>query len=57
VALVWRPVVIASATKLAAPLAEPAKPRRSRVTTITAAAIGVETVASSGCNPRTRVYS
>jgi hypothetical protein len=50
-----RAVVMASATKLAAPLAEPALPRRNRVPAITGAAIGVETVASKGCNPRTRV--
>jgi hypothetical protein len=51
-----RAVVMASATKLAAPLAEPALPRRSRVPAITGAAIGVDSVASRGCNPRTRVY-
>jgi hypothetical protein len=50
-----RAVLIASATKLAAPLAEPALSRRSRVPAITGAAIGVDSVASRGCNPRTRV--
>ena len=50
-----RAVLMASATKLAAPLAEPAEPRRIRVPAMTGPAIGVEIVASSGCNPRTRV--
>jgi hypothetical protein len=46
---------MASVTKLAAPFAEPALPRRSLVPAMTGAAIGVDTVASSGCKPRTRV--
>lgn len=50
-----RAVVMASATKPAAPLAEPAAPRRSLVPTTRGATIGVETVASNGCNPRTLV--
>jgi hypothetical protein len=42
-----RAVVMASATKLAAPLAEPAEPRRIGVPAMTAAAIGVEIVANT----------
>ena len=49
-----RAVVIASATKDAAPRAEFAVPPRSRVPTSTGAHVGVDTAASSGLSPRSR---
>jgi hypothetical protein len=49
-----RAVVMASVTKLAAPLAEPALPRRRRVPAMTGAVIGVEIVASRAAPDRAR---
>ena len=48
-----RAVPIAWAARLAAPRAEAAFPPRSRVATITGAAIGVLTTAASAFSPRT----
>ena len=48
-----RAVLIASATRLAAPRAEPALPPRNRAAATTGAASGVLTVAASTFNPRT----
>ena len=48
-----RAVVIASATRVAAPRAEPALPPRSRAAATTGAASGVLMVAASTFNPRT----
>ena len=48
-----RAVAIASATRLAAPRAEPALPPRNRAEATTGAASGVDTVATSTFNPRT----
>jgi len=48
-------VVIASVTMLAAPLAEPARPARSRTPATSGAAVGVQMVTASGDRPRRRI--
>src|SRR5216117_4020627 len=48
-------VLIASVTMLAAPLAEPARPARSRTPASTGAAVGVQMVTASGDSPRRRI--
>jgi hypothetical protein len=48
-------VLIASVTMLAAPLAEPARPARSRTPASTGAAMAVLMVTASGDSPRRRI--